>query len=82
MEGLGPQGVLQYLEEFMKSVDLTICKILSNKVSTFSIVPDLIINIDQTPSSYIRVCWKADDGKAGFTICSVVKDFLTKEILL
>ena len=28
---------------------------ISNKVSTFSIVPDLIINIDQTPSSYVSV---------------------------
>ena len=40
---------------FMKSVDLTICKIYSNKVSTSSIVPDLIINIDQTLSSYMSV---------------------------
>ena len=28
---------------------------ISNKVSTFSIVPDLIINIDQIPSSYVSV---------------------------
>ena len=28
---------------------------ISNKVSTFSIVPDLIINIDQAPSSYVSI---------------------------